>query len=177
MLLFILREVCFFSGFFWRFFHYSFSPAVECGLLWPPFSLISINPFGVPLLNTVVLLRSGVTVTWCHIQLLTNERSELSLFLTLILGFYFTLLQLFEYKSRFFSIRDSVFGSIFFIATGFHGIHVIVGSLFLLVCLIRILKIRFSVFNHLGFEFSIWYWHFVDVVWLFLYTFVYQWGV
>ena len=176
IVLFILREVCFFSGFFWRFFHYSLSPAVECGNLWPPVRVLGVNPFSVPLLNTVVLLRRGVTVTWSHMQIINNNNAEASLVSTLILGFYFTALQVFEYVQCSFTIRDRVFGSIFFIATGFHGLHVIIGSLFLSVCLFRIFSYHFTCINHLGYEIAIWYWHFVDVVWLFLFSFIYWWG-
>jgi cytochrome c oxidase subunit 3 len=176
IVLFILREVCFFGGFFWRFFHYSLSPAVECGNLWPPVSLIAVNPFRVPLLNTIVLLRRGATVTWSHIQIINNRHAEASLFSTLFLGAYFTSLQAFEYLQTGFTIRDSVFGSIFFIATGFHGLHVLIGSIFLLICLLRMVNYHFTCLNHLGYEMAIWYWHFVDVVWLFLFSFIYWWG-
>jgi cytochrome c oxidase subunit 3 len=175
IIFFILREVCFFAGFFWRFFHYSFVPAVDFGEVWPPFSLVFINPFSVPLLNTVVLLRRGATVTISHINLINNLKCEVSLFFTLILGFYFTFLQGFEYLIRSFTISDTVYGSIFFIATGFHGIHVLVGSLFLFICIGRFLFKHFRILNHLGFEIAIWYWHFVDVVWLFLFSFIYWW--
>ena len=176
ILFFILREVCFFFGFFWRFFHYSISPSIELGSFWPPISLLAVNPFRVPLLNTVVLLSRGVTVTWAHIQIINNLNRELSLFFTLVLGVYFSLLQGFEYYLCGFSIRDRAFGSIFFIATGFHGAHVLIGSLFLLICLLRALAFHFSSVNLLGVELGIWYWHFVDVVWLFLFRFIYWWG-
>jgi cytochrome c oxidase subunit 3 len=175
ILLFILREVCFFGGFFWRFFHYSFVPAGDIGDTWPPFNLVAINPFSVPLLNTVVLVRRGATITFSHINLIFNKKAEGSLFFTLFLGAYFTFLQGFEYYHRPFTIRDSTYGSTFFIATGFHGIHVLVGSFFLFVCLLRFLNNHFSIINHLGYEIAIWYWHFVDVVWLFLFSFIYWW--
>lgn len=176
MLFFILREVCFFGGFFWSFFHYSFVPSIDLGEIWPPFSLVAINPFSVPLLNTIVLLRRGATVTLSHINLVNNYKGEFSLAFTLLLGFYFTLLQVFEYYISGFTISDTVYGSIFFIATGFHGVHVLVGSIFLLICLIRLLLKHFRMFNHLGYEIAIWYWHFVDVVWLFLFSFIYWWS-
>lgn len=175
IILFIFREICFFSGFFWRFFHYSFVPAIDFGDIWPPFRLIAINPFSVPLLNTIVLVRRGASVTLSHMSTINNKQRESSLLFTLILGGYFTILQGFEYYRRRFSIADTMYGSIFFIATGFHGIHVFVGSLFLLICLIRFLLNHFSIINHLGYEIAIWYWHFVDVVWLFLFSFVYWW--
>ncbi len=176
IILFILREVCFFAGFFWRFFHYSFIPALECGDVWPPFSLRAVNPFSVPLLNTVVLLRRGATVTFSHIRIINNTKRDSFLLITLILGVYFTSLQALEYYMCSFTIRDRVFGSIFFIATGFHGLHVLIGSIFLFICFIRILNYHFRRINHLGYEMAIWYWHFVDVVWLFLFSFIYWWG-
>ena len=173
IILFIFREVCFFSGFFWRFFHYSLIPAVECGSTWPPFYLNSINPLTVPLLNTIVLLRRGVTVTVSHIKVINNNNSEIFLLITIILGVYFSFLQGFEYFICSFAIRDRVYGSVFFIATGFHGIHVLIGSIFLFVCLFRFFFLNFSSINHLGYEMSIWYWHFVDVVWIFLFLIIY----
>lgn len=173
IIIFIFREICFFSGFFWSFFHYSLIPAVECGRTWPPFYLNSINPLSVPLLNTIVLLRRGVTVTISHIIIINNFFSEFYLLITIILGLYFTFLQGFEYIMCSFSIRDSVYGSVFFISTGFHGIHVLVGTLFLIVCLFRLLYINFSSLTHLGFEIAIWYWHFVDVIWIFLFLIIY----
>lgn len=144
MLIFILREVCFFLAFFWTFFHSSFSPASELGGLWPPFYLEVFNPFGGPLLNTLILLSSGVSVTWSHHSLVGNRNWSVSWIVTILLGLYFTFLQGVEYSLSSFSISDSVYGSTFFIATGFHGVHVLVGSLFLLVCLGRAV---FSVFS------------------------------
>jgi len=176
IVLFILSEVCFFAGFFWTFFHSSFVPTSELGSAWPPVSLSAFNPFGGPLLNTLILLSSGVSVTYSHHLLISNSPFTLGLCLTILLGIYFTILQFLEYSVSSFSISDSVFGSTFFIATGFHGIHVIVGSLFLAVCLLRSFNFVFTAFHHLGFEMAIWYWHFVDVVWLFLFRFVYWWG-
>jgi len=157
MLIFILREVCFFLAFFWTFFHSSFSPAGELGGLWPPFYLEVFNPFGGPLLNTLILLRSGVSVTWSHHGLVGNKSWKSSWVVTILLGAYFTFLQGLEYSLSSFSIRDSVYGSTFFIATGFHGIHVLVGSLFLLVCLLRASFSVFSTWHHLGIELAIWY--------------------
>ena len=132
----------------------------------------------VPLLNTIILLSSGARITWSHQRILNNKlkQSIKSLLLTILIGIYFTILQKWEYSQAIFSISDSIYGSTFFIATGFHGIHVIIGTIFLLVCLIRIKKIHFSKYHHLGFESASWYWHFVDVVWLFLYIRIYWWG-
>ena len=176
MILFILSEVCFFASFFWTFFHISLSPVQELGSIWPPIGITSLNPFHVPLLNTCVLVRRGVRVTWCHHKLLGGSSCGLSLVVTCILGVYFTALQLMEYLISSFTICDRIYGSVFFIATGFHGVHVLVGTAFLLVCLIRLWGKAFSPFHHLGLEIAIWYWHFVDVVWLLLFSCIYWWG-
>nr|YP_009180609.1 cytochrome c oxidase subunit III [Procambarus alleni]ALM30834.1 cytochrome c oxidase subunit 3 [Procambarus alleni] len=178
MILFILSEVLFFFSFFWAFFHSSLSPVVEVGSFWPPSGIQPFNPFGVPLLNTTILLSSGATVTWSHHAILNSNHKEAlqSLMLTVMLGLYFTGLQAFEYVEASFSIADSIYGSTFFVATGFHGLHVIIGSSFLSVCLFRLYKCHFSSYHHFGFEAAAWYWHFVDVVWLFLYVFIYWWG-
>nr|NP_008128.1 cytochrome c oxidase subunit III [Paracentrotus lividus]AAA68140.1 cytochrome c oxidase subunit III [Paracentrotus lividus] len=178
MILFITSEVCFFFAFFWAFFHSSLAPAVEIGVTWPPSGITPLNPFLVPLLNTAVLLSSGVTITWSHHSILAGNRNEAiqALFLTVVLGIYFTILQAWEYIDAPFTIADSVYGSTFFVATGFHGLHVIIGTTFLLVCLIRLSGHHFSTHHHFGFEAAAWYWHFVDVVWLFLYVCIYWWG-
>nr|YP_003331105.1 cytochrome c oxidase subunit III [Herdmania momus]CAX65567.1 cytochrome c oxidase subunit II [Herdmania momus] len=178
MMLFIVSEVFFFLGFFWAFFHSSLSVLADISEEWPPVGLEPMDPMGVPLLNTVVLLSSGVTVTYCHYSVLTDSFGGglMGLVWTLALGFFFTLLQLLEYVESSFSIADSVYGSVFFMATGFHGFHVIVGSLFLLVCLLRMGVGHFSSTQHVGLECAIWYWHFVDVVWIFLYVSIYWWG-
>lgn len=176
IILFIFSEVMFFLGFFWTFFHRRLSPLNEIGLRWPPFNLFPLNPFQVPLLNTCILLRSGVRVTWRHHSLIKNlNSSKVRLIFTIFLGLYFTLLQYVEYLNAYFCINDSIFGSVFFVSTGFHGLHVLIGSIFLLVILFRIMFNNFSFYHHLGFELSIWYWHFVDVVWLFLFSTIYWW--
>nr|YP_010713286.1 cytochrome c oxidase subunit III [Scorpiops jendeki]WDA95733.1 cytochrome c oxidase subunit III [Scorpiops jendeki] len=178
MILFILSEVLFFVSFFWAFFHSSLSPTVELGGVWPPSGISPFNAFGIPLLNTSILLSSGVSVTWCHYSLMSGNytQSVTSLGVTIILGVYFTLLQGFEYYEASFGISDSVYGTTFFVATGFHGLHVIIGSSFLFICLIRMLLFHFSSYHHFGFEAAAWYWHFVDVVWLFLFVSIYWWG-
>jgi len=178
ILLFITSEVCLFLAFFWSFFHSSLRPTVEVGATWPPVWVESINPFGVPLLNTTVLLSSGATITWAHIALLRGNRYEarISLSITVALGGFFTVLQAAEYVYRPFTISDSVYGRTFFLATGFHGLHVIIGSFFIGVILYRHLLCHFSEAHHFGFESRAWYWHFVDVVWLFLFICVYWWG-
>nr|WIM51594.1 cytochrome c oxidase subunit III [Corythalia opima] len=178
MILFIVSEVFFFISFFWAFFHSSLSPTVELGSFWPPCGIFPFNPFQVPLLNTVILLASGVTVTWAH-QLMLNDnwdKAKSSLMVTWLLGLYFLMLQGFEYYMASFSISDSVYGSTFFMATGFHGFHVIVGTLFLFFMWFRLINIQLTSGHHFGFEAAAWYWHFVDVVWLFLFSVVYWWG-
>lgn len=167
-----------FCLFLLSFFHSRLTPTGELGAKWPPINIFPFNPFQIPLLNTAVLLASGVTVTWAHHSLIEANKKEaiLALSATVILGIYFTTLQIFEYLEASFSIADSVYGSTFFIATGFHGFHVLIGTSFLLTCLIRHLKSQYSSAHHFGFEAAAWYWHFVDVVWLFLYVSLYWWG-
>nr|ALO70449.1 cytochrome c oxidase subunit 3 [Coccinellidae sp. 1 EF-2015] len=178
MILFITSEVFFFISFFWSFFHSSLSPSIEIGMNWPPLSIFPFNPTKIPLLNTLILLTSGLTVTWAHHSLMENNFNQAfqSLLLTIMLGFYFSFLQMIEYLEAPFNMADSVYGSCFFMATGFHGLHVIIGTLFLLTCLIRLTFNHFSNIHHFGFEAAAWYWHFVDVVWLFLYISIYWWG-
>ena len=178
MVLFIVSEVMFFFSFFWAFYHRRLRPRPELGCVWPAVGIKRFNPYQVPLLNTVVLLRRGVTVTWAHHSIVGKNHSQgvRRLAITIVLGLYFTFLQGFEYQEARFSLADSVYGSVFFIATGFHGVHVIVGSVFLIVGLVRMVGIQYSNTHHSGFEIAIWYWHFVDVVWLFLYSSIYWWG-
>nr|AML26722.1 cytochrome c oxidase subunit III [Histeridae sp. BMNH 1274738] len=178
MILFITSEVFFFVSFFWGFFHSSLTPSIELGMNWPPMGIQAFNPLQIPLLNTLILLSSGLTVTWAHHSLMENDfkMTTQGLTLTVILGVYFTILQGYEYIEAPFTISDSAYGSTFFMATGFHGIHVIIGTTFLLTCLMRHLNNHFSDIHHFGFEAAAWYWHFVDVVWLFLYISMYWWG-
>nr|WGL40336.1 cytochrome c oxidase subunit 3 [Tomicus piniperda] len=178
MILFITSEVFFFFAFFWAFFHSSLTPSIELGMNWPPKGIKTFNPLEIPLLNTLILLTSGLTITWTHHSLMENSYSQSlqGLLFTVLLGFYFTLLQGFEYMEAPFSISDSVYGATFFMTTGLHGLHVIVGSSFLLICLMRLYYNHFSSNHHFGFEAAAWYWHFVDVVWLFLYLSIYWWG-
>lgn len=254
--LFILSEIMFFFSFFWGFFHYSVSPSVWIGNVWPPLGIQTINPWGLPLLNTVILLSSGVTVTWAHkaisyapvntlllgsvkyfnddkkIAFELNAATDfadygffqffryftfyidkdlyrqilampitdglliildasllhkltyfvkryetiLALSATIAYGVLFTSLQLHEYHEAPFSINDSIYGSIFYLTTGFHGLHVLIGTLFLFICLVRHIYYHFNADIHVGLEMAIWYWHFVDVVWLFLFICIYWWG-
>ena len=178
IILFIISEILFFIRFFWGFFHRRLSPSIELGIIWPPQGINPFNPFQVPLLNTIILLSSGITVTWCHHRLLENNHQQAiqRLFLTIILGIYFTILQAYEYMEASFSIADSIYGRSFFIATGFHGLHVMIGTLFLIICFIRLINNHFSKNHHFGFEAAAWYWHFVDIVWLFLFVSIYWWG-
>nr|AML25951.1 cytochrome c oxidase subunit III [Staphylinidae sp. BMNH 1274220] len=178
MILFITSEVFFFISFFWGFFHSSLAPTIELGMQWPPMGIETFNPMQIPLLNTLILLTSGLTVTWAHHSMMENNfnQTSQSLIMTVLLGIYFSILQGYEYMEASFTISDAVYGSSFFMATGFHGIHVIIGTTFLLVCLLRHLNNHFSSIHHFGFEAAAWYWHFVDVVWLFLYISIYWWG-
>nr|YP_010502595.1 cytochrome c oxidase subunit III [Basilepta melanopus]UXC97422.1 cytochrome c oxidase subunit 3 [Basilepta melanopus] len=178
MILFIISEVFFFISFFWSFFHSSLTPSIDIGMNWPPKGINPFNPLEIPLLNTLILLSSGLTITWAHHSLMENDfnQSIQGLLTTVVLGIYFTILQGYEYMEASFSIADSVYGSSFFMATGFHGLHVMIGTTFLLICLIRLYLNHFSSTHHFGFEAAAWYWHFVDVVWLFLYISIYWWG-
>lgn len=178
IILFITSEILFFISFFWAFFHSSLSPSIDIGQFWPPKGILPFNPFDIPLINTIILISSGISITWCHHSIISNNINErkIRLIITIILGIYFTILQAFEYFEAPFTISDSIYGSTFFIATGFHGLHVIIGTTFLFICFIRIKKFHFSPTHHFGFEAAAWYWHFVDVVWLFLYISIYWWS-
>lgn len=178
MLLFIVSEVMFFFAFFWAFFHSSFNPSVVLGGVWPPAFMTILDPWQIPLLNTLILLTSGATCTWAHYAITLGSKSEASIALinTIILAIIFTGLQAFEYITSPFTISDSVYGSTFFLTTGFHGFHVFVGTCFLAVCLARLYFNHFTREHHFGFEAAAWYWHFVDVVWLFLFLTIYWWG-
>lgn len=178
IVIFITSEIIFFLRFFWSYFHRGVSPTLEIGQRWPPTGINRFDPTNVPLLNTLVLISSGVRVTWAHHCLLNNNMKKriVRILLTCTLGAYFSALQYIEYKQGEFSIRDSSYGTIFFVATGFHGIHVLIGTTFLVVTIINITRIRVSNEHHNSFEIAAWYWHFVDVVWLFLYLSIYWWG-
>nr|YP_009470627.1 cytochrome c oxidase subunit III [Mycopsylla proxima]AVF97057.1 cytochrome c oxidase subunit III [Mycopsylla proxima] len=178
MILFIFSEIFFFISFFWNFFHHSLVPSQEIGLYWPPKNIQTLNPMHIPLINTLILLSSGISVTWAHASM-NNKKfisTKKSLMLTVLLGIYFSFLQIMEYNESSFTISDSVYGSSFFITTGFHGIHVIIGTIFLVYALNRLNSIFISHSHHLNLEMSIWYWHFVDIIWLFLYISIYWWG-
>jgi cytochrome c oxidase subunit III len=191
MILFIASEVMFFVAWFWSFFEMTIfhgaraGPTWDSGSVqyealaawanWPPPGVETFDPFHLPLINTLVLLLSGTTVTWAHHALQTGNRREakLGLLLTVILGLCFTALQVYEYTHAKFGFAETLYGSAFFMATGFHGVHVVVGTIFLFVCLMRLYAGQMTPQKHFGFEAAAWYWHFVDVVWLFLFAFVY----
>ena len=186
MILFIASEVMFFVAWFWAYFNTALFPAdlhqiardQFLGGTWPPKGIETFDPWHLPLLNTLILLTSGTTVTWAHHALLENDRQGLKwgLICTILLGLTFTCVQAWEYYHASFHYAGNIYGATFFMATGFHGAHVIIGSIFLIVCLIRAFAGHFNPKQHLGFEFAAWYWHFVDVVWLFLFTCIYVWG-
>ncbi len=186
MILFIASEVMFFVAWFWAYFDASlFSGEVGqyarvefTGGHWPPKGTEVFDPWHLPLLNTLILLTSGTTVTWAHHALLHGDRDGLKkgLVLTVLLGALFTCVQVYEYSHAAFAFKGSIYGATFYMATGFHGFHVLVGTIFLIVCLLRASAGHFNTKQHLGFEFAAWYWHFVDVVWLFLFAAIYVWG-
>jgi cytochrome c oxidase subunit 3 len=193
MILFIASEVMFFVAWFWIFFemalfhhHRTLSPIDEvraAWAIWPPMGVHTLSPWNLPLVNTLTLLLSGTTVTWAHHALQVGDRrsAKIGLALTIALGLLFTSIQAYEYRhilmeGLFFnpqSVNAGLYGSAFFMSTGFHGFHVIVGTIFLAVCLGRLFGGGFTPKQHFGFEAAAWYWHFVDVVWLFLFSFVY----
>lgn len=178
VLLFIVSEIMFFFAFFWAFFHSSLHPSIFIGAIWPPAHMPTLDPWGVPLLNTILLLTSGATVTWAHQAMLVRDKlcAAEALEYTILFAIIFTACQVDEYSEAPFSISDGVYGSTFFLTTGFHGFHVIIGTCFLYVCFLRLKENHFTPGQHLGFEAAAWYWHFVDVVWLFLFVSVYWWG-
>ncbi|MSP48064.1 MAG: cytochrome c oxidase subunit 3 [Alphaproteobacteria bacterium] len=178
MALFIVSEVMFFAAFFWAFFGNALYPTDAINNVWPPANVKTFDPFDLPFMNTLILLLSGVTVTWAHHALLENDRKGLiqGLGVTVLLGALFTGVQAYEYSHAGFAFKDGIYSTVFFMATGFHGFHVLVGTLFLLVCFFRALAGHFKPEQHFGFEAAAWYWHFVDVVWLFLFICIYWWG-
>nr|AKM70071.1 cytochrome oxidase subunit III [Myzus persicae] len=178
MILFIISEMFLFISFFWNFLHNSLAPSIELGLNWPPKNINFFNPLLIPLLNTIILLTSSFTFTLTHLYLLNNSKKKTIIFmnLTIILSIYFLMLQMLEYKQATFTFSDSIFGSSFYMATGFHGLHVIIGTIFLIVNLLRMMKMHFSYIHHISFELAAWYWHFIDIIWLFLYMTFYWWN-
>ena len=185
MVLFITSEVMFFFAFFWAFFNGALMPkapltdvwAIAAGP-WPPEGIYTFNPWDLPFMNTLILLLSGTTITWAHYALVNGDMKGVKqgLWYTVILGFLFSCLQAYEYSHAAFGMDDTKYGAVFYLATGFHGLHVIIGTLFLAVMLRRAYTGTLTREKHLGFEFAAWYWHFVDVVWLFLFVSIYWWG-
>ncbi len=178
VLLFILSEVLFFGAFFWAFFHSSLSPTVDIGAVWPPKGIEVLDPWSIPFLNTLLLLSSGGSVTWAHHALLAGNRQEtlIAFVITILLALIFTGFQAYEYMEAPFTISDGIYGSTFYMATGFHGFHVIIGTIFLTVTCARYWHGELTKYHHFGFEAAAWYWHMVDVIWLFLFVAVYYWG-
>lgn len=178
VILFIVSEVLFFLAIFWAFFHSALAPTIELGAQWPPMGIEAINPFELPLLNTIILLSSGTTVTYAHHSLIQGNRNGAlyGLIGTIALAIVFTAFQGVEYTVSSFTISDGTFGTVFYFSTGFHGIHVLIGTAFISVGLWRVFAYHLTENHHLNLEASILYWHFVDVVWLFLFVSVYYWG-
>lgn len=175
--LFIVSEALFFLAIFWTFFHSALSPTVEVGAQWPPMGIEAINAFELPLLNTVILLSTGVTITFSHHSLLQGNRNGglFGVAITIILALIFTAYQTIEYSVSSFTLTDGIFGSCFYFGTGFHGLHVIIGTVFLAVGYGRFRSYHLTDHHHLGFESGILYWHFVDAIWVFLFLSVYVW--
>ena len=183
VILFIISEVMFFAAWFWAFFKNALYPMgpespIKDGV-WPPEGIHTFDPWHLPLINTLILLLSGCAATWAHHALVhENNRKDMvnGLVIAIGLGFIFTLLQAYEYSHAAFGFAGNIYGASFFMATGFHGFHVIIGTIFLAICAIRFARGEMDSRNHIGFEAAAWYWHFVDVVWLFLFLAIYVWG-
>jgi heme/copper-type cytochrome/quinol oxidase subunit 3 len=174
--LFILSEAMLFFGFFWAFFHSSLSPAMEIGFVWPPKGIEVFNPWEIPLANTVILLSSGAFATRAHYLVSVSMRqTQIDLWGAIILGAIFTLFQIIEYSTAAFSISDGIYGSLFYMITGFHGFHVLVGTVFLYTCVRRTYSGLVDA-NSVFLDLAIWYWHFVDIIWLLVFSFIYCWG-
>jgi heme/copper-type cytochrome/quinol oxidase subunit 3 len=177
-LFFITSEIMLFFGFFWAFFHSALCPSIEVGTIWPPVGLRVIPVFEFPLFNTFILIISGFSVTWVHraISLGSFKDSIDGFMITIFLGLFFVFLQGLEYYESTFNFQDGVYPSAFFMLTGLHGCHVIVGVCFLFVCFISLLNNHYLTNHYLRLVFAIWYWHFVDIVWIILFLSVYCWG-
>jgi cytochrome c oxidase subunit 3 len=192
VIMFITSEVMFFSAWFWSFFKHAIYPMADVADkaaarvatangfdgAWPPAGIETFDPWHLPLINTLILLTSGCAATWAHHAVQEDDRESLKwgLLIAVLLGVLFTITQAYEYGHATFSFDGNIYGANFFMATGFHGFHVIVGTIFLAICYFRALKGHFSPTRHIGFEAAAWYWHFVDVVWLFLFLAIYIWG-
>lgn len=176
-LLFVVSEAMLFFSFFWAFFHSSLAPSWAIGSVWPPYGMEVFSPWGLPLLNTLILLTSGATITVAHLSIINNRQDFAveAFALTILHALFFTAIQAYEYIHAPFSISDGIFGSVFFMLTGFHGFHVLLGTVFIAVQFSRYLKNHFTPQDHFGFTASAWYWHFVDLVWLLVFLVVYLW--
>lgn len=179
MVLFIASEVMFFFAFFWGYFNAALFPPESIGHTWPPEKITPLDPLEWPYLNTLILLLSGTTVTWAHYALIEGRQKESAkaLFLTILLAICFTGVQVYEYMHANFAFKDGIYPSTFYMTTGFHGAHVIIGTIFLSICWWRVRNGNITKNHHVGFEAAAWYWHFVDIVWLFLFFSVYLWNV
>ena len=179
MVLFIVSEIMFFSAWFWSFFKHALYPMAAIDNTWPPPGIETFDPWHLPLINTLILLCSGCAATWAHHAIAhenNREHMKYGLWLAVGLGVLFTIFQAYEYSHAHFGFAGNIYGANFFMATGFHGFHVIIGTIFLAVCLWRVYLGHFTPEQHVGFEAAAWYWHFVDVVWLFLFAAIYIWG-
>lgn len=176
--LFIASEAMLFVAFFWSYFHVSLNLPGFANFEWPPKGILTLDPMQLPYLNTLILLLSGTTITWAHHELLDGNFAKVTkaILITVLLGLTFSCVQLFEYMHASFAFKDGIYPSNFYMATGFHGAHVLIGTIFLFVCMARNMRREFQVDHHVGFEAAAWYWHFVDVVWLFLFVSIYWYG-
>lgn len=178
MALFIFSELMFFVSFFWAFFDAALGPTHAMGGVWPPKGIKTLDPFDLPYLNTLILLFSGTTLTWAHYTIVEGKMKDTiqKTGITVLLGVAFLMIQALEYHHAPFHFKDGIYPSTFFMATGFHGFHVLIGTIFLITCWYRCRLGHFKADDHFGFEAAAWYWHFVDVVWLFLFVAIYWWG-
>ena len=176
--LFLTSEFMLFFGFFWAFFHSSMCPSIEIGGHWPPMGIDVIWTWGFPFYNTLILIISGFSITWVHQSVaLGNFKNSIDGFIvTISLGLLFIILQAIEYYEASYCIVDGIYGSVFYMLTGLHGSHVIIGIIFLIICFIRLIRNHFLRNHYLGLVFAIWYWHFVDIIWIILFLTVYFWG-
>lgn len=177
-ILFLISEIMLFFGFFWSFFHVTLCPDTVFGMVWPPISILVIDPLQIPLFNTLLLLLSGFSLTWVHRAMVSNLSKDIfdGFLITIFFGWLFLILQLLEYYESLYSFNDSVYGCTFYILTGLHGIHVFIGVNFITIIFVRFLHGQLTPMHHLGFLFAAWYWHFVDIVWILLFLVIYIWG-
>lgn len=175
---FIVSEALLFFSFFWAFFHSAFEPVVQIGAVWPPMESIQMNSLGIPIVNTIFLLASGAALTWAQYGIIGGQAREVKLGFAVLFAYavFFMMSQWHEYVVAFHQVNDSVFGSTMYILTMFHGLHVLIGSIFLFICFIRFLLGHFKTVSYLALTLAAWYWHFVDVVWVLVFLWIYLWG-